>query len=329
MPDAQDHALVTGAAGFIGSHTCEALLARGCAVTGVDNFDPFYDPLLKQRTVDALRARSSSGFQFVEADIRRGPEMQQLFQATRPTLVVHLAARAGVRPSIAHPALYAQVNVEGTINLLEAARQCESVTRFVMASSSSVYGNNTKVPFAETDAVDEPISPYAATKRSCELIAHTYHHLYGLPIALLRFFTVFGPRQRPDLAISKFIRMIDRGQPIPVFGDGSTSRDYTYISDIVEGVLSACDRITDHGVRVWNLGGNRPVTLGQMIETIAAAVGREAVIDRQPMQPGDVERTYADLTRSSHELGYTPRTEFREGIARQVEWYRLSHAAQA
>jgi len=329
MPDPSDHLLVTGGAGFIGSHTCHALLALGCRVTALDNFDPFYDRSLKEHSVSMLAAAGSDRFQFVEADIRRAPEMQQLFQAIRPTAVIHLAARAGVRPSITHPALYAQVNLEGTINLLEAARQCDSVTRFVQASSSSIYGNNSKIPFAETDPVEDPISPYAATKRAVELIAHTYHHLYDLPIASLRFFTVFGPRQRPDLAIAKFIRMIDQGQPIPVFGDGDTSRDYTYIDDIVEGVLSACDRIADHGERVWNLGGSNPVTLSTMIATIAEALGREPIIDRQPLQPGDVARTWADLSRSGSELAYSPRTRFEEGIAKQVDWYRSLHPSHA
>lgn len=319
--------LVTGAAGFIGSHVVEALLGRGDRVVGLDNLDPFYDPRLKRRTLDAIAARPDAGnFELVTVDIRRATEVNLLFEQTAFDGVIHLAARAGVRPSIAEPGLYAAVNLEGTAHLLEAARRCESITRFVCASSSSVYGNNEKVPFSEADPVAEPISPYAATKRACELLGHTFHHLYNLPVSMLRFFTVFGPRQRPDLAIGKFIRMIDAGEAIPVFGDGATSRDYTYIADIVAGVLSAYERTPDFGYRVWNLGGNHPVRLDEMIETVAQAVGREAIIDRKPLQPGDVERTYADLSRSGDELGYAPKTPFAEGVAKQVEWYRAETA---
>lgn len=313
--------LLTGAAGFIGSHTCEALLARGDRVVGMDNLDDFYDPRIKRRTVEAVSAMGGSRFTFAEGDVRDAERVGALLSEHGVTDVVHLAARAGVRPSIEKPALYADVNVNGTMVMLEAART-HGVERFVMASSSSVYGNNEKVPFAETDDVNGPISPYAATKRSCELIAHTHHHLYGLPIACLRFFTVFGPRQRPDLAIMKFMRLIHAGESIPVFGDGSTSRDFTYIDDIVSGVLAALYRIPQYGYRVWNLGGNQPVSLSEMIETVAHAVGAPAQIDRQPMQPGDVNRTYADLTRSGAELGYAPRVAFSEGVRRQWEWAR-------
>lgn len=322
--------LVTGAAGFIGSHVTEALLARGDRVVGLDNFDPFYDPAIKRRTIDELRARPDADrFSLVELDFREATDVNLLFENERFDGVIHLAARAGVRPSIAEPALYASVNVEGSINLLEAARQQQSLTRFAFASSSSVYGNNEKVPFAEEDFVGEPISPYAATKRACELIAHTYHHLYGLSISMLRFFTVYGPRQRPDLAIAKFIRLIDRGEAIPMFGNADTSRDYTYIGDIVSGVLAAYDRTPDFGYRIWNLGGNRPVRLDEMIETVAKAVGREAVLDHQPAQAGDVVRTYADLTRSKADLGYEPRTSFEDGVGKQVAWYRAVTAMKA
>jgi len=309
--------LITGAAGFIGSHTAGALLARGDRVVGVDNFDPFYDPAIKRRTAEALTAGpGGERFHLADTDIRDADAVRTLLSEHGVQDIIHLAARAGVRPSIAEPALYADVNVRGTTVLLEAARSL-GVERFVMASSSSVYGNNEKVPFAETDDVNEPISPYAATKRSCELIAHTYHHLYDLPVACLRFFTVFGPRQRPDLAIMKFMRLMSAGAPIPMFGDGSTSRDYTFIDDIIAGVIAALERIPDYGYRVWNLGGNQPVSLREMIDTIADTVGVTPRIDAQPMQPGDVQRTFADLTRSGAELGYAPRTPFAEGVARQ------------
>lgn len=320
-----DHAhttLVTGAAGFIGSHACDAFLARGDRVVGVDNFDPFYDASFKRANLAEVGAhKHAARFEFVEADIRRGEDMLALFERVRPTTVLHLAARAGVRPSISQPALYAQVNVEGTTHLLEAARRT-GVKRFLLASSSSVYGNNKKTPFAETDDVSGPISPYAATKRSCELIAHTYHHLYGLPIACLRFFTVYGPRQRPDLAIAKFMRLMAEGKPIPMFGDGSMSRDFTFIDDIVAGVLASDGAIERHGLRTWNLGGNRPVSLREMIDAIARATGAAPKIEAQPDQPGEVRITYADLTRSGAELGYAPATEFEEGVRRQWEWVK-------
>ncbi len=317
---ADPHILVTGAAGFIGSHVAEALLERGCRVTGLDCFDNFYDPAIKRRTADMLTSGThSDSFTLVEADIRDETAMMQLFDMSRFEGVIHLAARAGVRPSIAQPALYADVNVRGTSILLEASR-ASSCDRFVMASSSSVYGNNEKVPFAEADDVSRPISPYAATKRSCELIAHSHHHLTGMPTACLRFFTVFGPRQRPDLAIARFLGIVSRDEVIPMFGDGTTSRDYTYIDDIVAGVLASYDRIGDYGYRIWNLGGNHPVTLRDMIATIGGVVGREPRVEQQPMQPGDVERTYADLSRSGAELGYDPTTTFEEGVRRQWAW---------
>ena len=312
--------LLTGAAGFIGSHTAQALLARGDRVLGLDNLDPFYDEHTKRANVREIESGpGGERFTFAEADIRHEARVAELLASSGARDIVHLAARAGVRPSIEQPALYADVNLRGTTVLLEAARRA-GVERFVMASSSSVYGNNKKVPFAETDDVDEPISPYAATKRACELIAHTYHHLYGLPVACLRFFTVFGPRQRPDLAIMKFMRLVSAGETIPMFGDGTTSRDFTYIDDITAGVLASLDRIPEHGYRIWNLGGNHPVELREMIATIGRVVGAEPRIERLPMQPGDVNRTYADLSRSGAELGYAPTTPFETGVGRQWAW---------
>lgn len=318
----QRTALLTGAAGFIGSHVAEALIAQGYRVVGLDNLDSFYAEPLKRANLDEIsRSTNGANFSFVKGDIREADAINQLVAQQRPSVIVHLAARAGVRPSIQQPALYADVNLRGTANLLEAART-HNVERFVMASSSSVYGNNEKTPFSETDDVNEPISPYAATKRACELLAHTFHHLYNLPVASLRFFTVFGPRQRPDLAIMKFMRMIAHEEPIPVFGDGSMARDFTYIDDIVRGVLASIDRIPAHGYRIWNLGSDRPVRLDAMIDAIGRTVGKAPVIDRKPNQPGDVERTWADLTRAKAELDYTTPTSFDEGLARQWEWLR-------
>ncbi len=320
--------LVTGAAGFIGSHVCEALLARGHRVVGVDNLDPFYDVGVKRRNAAEV-ARSGGGvFELIEADICDAGAMADVALHHRPSGIIHLAAKAGVRPSIADPVGYARVNVAGTASVLEAARAA-SCSRVVVASSSSVYGNEARVPFREDGEVDRPISPYAATKRATELLAYTHWRLTGMPTACLRFFTVYGPRQRPDLAIHTFMVRAARDQVIPVFGDGSTSRDYTYIDDIVAGVLSAYDRIgagSVEGYRVWNLGGSRPVRLSELIDAIGKVVGRPLRTEPRPAQPGDVERTWADLSRSKAELGYTPRVGFEEGLMRQWEWLRRTQA---
>ncbi len=311
--------LITGGAGFIGSHLAQALLARGDSVAIIDNFAAFYARAIKQRNVQPAL---DEGAQLVEGDITSAEDVARAFETGRPDTVMHLAACAGVRPSIQNPSLYARVNVVGTQRLLDAAVQ-HGVKRFVVASSSSVYGNNEKVPFAETDDVSRPISPYAATKVSTELICRTASHLHDLPITALRFFTVFGPRQRPDLAIHMFLKRVAQGESIPVFGDGSTSRDYTYVDDIIDGVRRAMDRCGQiERFRVYNLGGEHPVTLSQMIEAVEQTVGRKAVIDRQPNQPGDVSRTWADLTRSKAELGYQPHTGLAEGMSRQWEWMR-------
>ena len=314
--------IVTGAAGFIGSHLAEALLARDDKVVGVDNFDPFYDRASKAANVAPLSARC----EMAEADIRDREAMATLFERVRPEVVYHLAALAGVRPSIVDPARYASVNVGGLVSVLDAARGA-GCRRVLFASSSSVYGNNRKVPFAETDSVDEPISPYAATKRAGELICHTYAHLFGLAIGCVRLFTVYGPAQRPDLAIAKFMRLIAKGEPVPMYGDGTTSRDYTYVDDIVAGCLAAADRVKTEGhgfYRIWNLGGSSPVALGEMIDAIGRTLGRSPQIERQPMQPGDVDRTWADLSRSRAELGWDSKVPFEEGLRRQWEWMRLA-----
>jgi UDP-glucuronate 4-epimerase len=314
--------LVTGGAGFIGSHVCAALLARGAHVTALDNLDDFYAESLKRANLDEVSKGAQAGaFAFERCDIRDGAALRAAFERVRPSAVIHLAARAGVRPSIERPGLYAQVNVEGTVQVLESCRHV-GVARVLVASSSSVYGNASVVPFAETADISRPISPYAATKVATEALAHTWHTLYGAPTACLRFFTVFGPRQRPDLAIGKFMRMVARGEAIPMFGNGETSRDYTFVGDIVAGVLASLERVEKHGYRIWNLGGSSPVRLTEMIDAVASTVGKPARLERQPAQAGDVERTYADLTRSRAELGYEPRTEFREGLRAQWEWLK-------
>ena len=309
--------LLTGGAGFIGSHVAQALLGRGDEVTIVDDLNAFYDPAVKRSNLDEIR--ESGDFRFLEADIRDVPRMEKLFAEGRFDAVIHLAAMAGVRPSIQDPALYVSVNLDGSCVLFEQAAR-HGVERFVFASSSSVYGNNEKVPFHEDDPVDHPISPYAATKKAGELLAHTYFHLHGLPMTCLRFFTVYGPRQRPEMAIHRFCALIEKGEPVPLFGDGSSRRDYTYIDDITDGVLRALDR--PRGFRVYNLGESRTTTLSRLVELIEEALGKRAVIDRRPMQPGDVRETYADVSRAREELGYVPSVTVEEGIPRFVRWFR-------
>lgn len=315
--------LITGAAGFIGSHLTDRILANdpNARVVGVDSFCDFYNPDAKRRNIE--HAEATGRFTLVEADIRDRAAMIEAFATHKPGTVVHLAAMAGVRPSIENPKYYTEVNLDGTVNLLDAAVE-HGTKRFAFASSSSVYGNNDKVPFAEDDRVDHPISPYAATKKAGELICHTYWHIHKLPIIALRFFTVFGPRQRPDLAISKFLKLVATEQEIPMFGDGSTSRDYTFIDDIVMGILASVDHCTpDVGFRVYNLGGSSPVSLKEMIATIGRVVGKDPIVKQLPMQPGDVNRTFADISRSHNELGYQPTTSLEDGIAKQWDWLKL------
>ncbi|MGC4032993.1 MAG: SDR family NAD(P)-dependent oxidoreductase [Tepidisphaeraceae bacterium] len=311
----QKTVLVTGAAGFIGSHTAERLMSLGYRVIGVDNFSDFYDRSWKEMNLKSIKGDK---IDVEEIDIASGAEIAKLVRLVRPWGIVHLAAMAGVRPSIEQPAYYARVNVEGTTHLLQAAVK-NQVEKFAFASSSSVYGNASKVPFSEEDPVEEPISPYAATKRAGELICYTFNHLYKLPIASLRFFTVYGPRQRPDLAIHKFTRLISAGDKVPFFGDGSTSRDYTYVEDTVSGIVAALEKIDKY--RIYNLGGSSPISLNTLIEELEKAIGKKANLDRKPAQPGDVERTYADLARSTAELGYAPKISISEGLKRFVAWF--------
>ena len=315
--------LITGGAGFIGSHLCEALLSQGNRVAAIDNFNDYYDPAIKRSNVEEILQNTGCAerFSLFEGDVRDLDFLKETFAAVKPDVVVHLAACAGVRPSIEDPLLYTQVNFNGTVNILEAMRAAE-VKRLVFASSSSVYGNNKSVPFRESDAVDHPISPYAASKKAGELICHTYHHLFGLSIACLRFFTVYGPRQRPDLAIYKFTDRILRGESLPFYGDGSSKRDYTYICDIIDGVLKALDW-TDGEPKydIFNLGESNTISLKQMVETIETTLGKKAELDLHPMQPGDVDITYADISKSKTVLGYAPKTVFEEGIRIFVDWY--------
>jgi len=313
--------LVTGGAGFIGSHLVGRLLDEGdWRVSVVDDFNDFYDPAIKRRNVAPHAGREE--FTLHEADIRDRAALARIFRESRFDCVVHLAARAGVRPSLAQPVLYAETNINGTLNLLELARE-HGVRQFVFGSSSSVYGENEKVPFAEDDPIFKPISPYAATKAAGELLCHTYSHLWGLRSVCLRFFTVYGARQRPDLAIHKFARLIGEGKPIPVFGDGTTRRDYTYVDDIIAGVRAAIDYDAS-GYEVINLGESRTVELRELISLLERELGRDALIDRQPLQPGDVPQTFADISKARRLLRYDPQTPIEEGIRRFVEWFRKS-----
>ena len=304
--------LVTGGAGFIGSHLARALLDRGDEVSIVDNFDPFYPERLKRRALDP-RAR------LFEADIRDLEAMRRAFGEAKPAVVVHLAALAGVRPSLERPAAYMDVNVRGTACVLEAAREA-GTRRFVLGSSSSVYGAHAQAPFRETARVDSPESPYAASKVASEVLSRTFHNLYGIEVAALRFFTVYGPRQRPDLAIHKFSRRMLARQPLPFFGDGSTRRDYTWVDDIIAGVLAACD--VPLRFDVINLGGARTTSLSELVTLLEQALGVEAILDRQPAQAGDVPLTSADVSHAGDVLGYAPHTPITAGIGKFADWIR-------
>ncbi len=309
--------LLTGAAGFIGSHVAEALLQRGLQVVCLDDFNDYYDPAFKRENVAALQTNPK--FHLVEGDIRDRELVFATYRRFGISATVHLAARAGVRPSIANPRLYEEVNGVGTVNLLEAAHRFGAYT-FIFGSTSSVYGINSKVPFAEDDPIAFPISPYAASKRGAELMCYTFHHLYGLKVTVLRFFTVYGPRQRPDMAIYKFTECLARGKPVPRFGDGSMARDYTYIDDIVRGVMAAFDTAADFDI--VNLGGSRTTTLQQLIELIAQELGVPPMVEELPLQPGDVPVTFADVSKAKRLWGWEPQVPIEEGIKRFVAWYR-------
>ncbi len=309
--------LVTGGAGFIGSHLTDHLLARGEEVVVVDDFNDYYSPRIKWRNLS--QALKHPHFHLEQGDIRDFPFLERVFRRYPFRCVVHLAARAGVRPSVEDPILYEEVNGLGTTNLLELCRRFK-VPKFVYGSSSSVYGYTNKVPFSEDDCSDRPASPYAATKRANELICHAYHHLFGLKVICLRFFTVYGPRQRPEMAIHKFTRLIDRGEEVPVFGDGSSKRDYTYIDDIIQGVLAAVDK--DFGYEIFNLGESQVTDLLTLIRLIEENLGKKAKIKFLPFQPGDVPVTYADISKAKRLLGYNPQVPIEEGIKRFVAWYK-------
>jgi len=311
--------LVTGGAGFIGSHLCERLLSDGARVICLDNFDSFYDPNVKIKNVEGVKKKSPELFELVTGDIRNPEHLKGVLQENRIDFVVHLAARAGVRPSISDPLLYQDVNIRGTIVLLEAC-QAFGIKNFIFASSSSVYGENQRVPFTERDLDIQPISPYGATKRAGELLCYSYHHLYGMNIACLRIFTAYGPRQRPEMAIHKFARLIDRGDKIPIYGDGSSRRDYTYIDDLIDGILGV---IRYHkGFEVYNLGESRTTSLKELIRLIEEALGKKANVEMLDPQPGDVSVTYADITKAKRMLKYQPGVKMEEGIRRFVDWYK-------
>jgi UDP-glucuronate 4-epimerase len=309
--------LVTGGAGFIGSHLIEKLLSENKNIICFDNFNNYYEPKIKLSNIAGCMGNPN--FVLIEGDIRDTDSLNSLFKTHNITEVVHLAARAGVRPSLEHPMLYQDVNVKGTINLLEIVR-IYGVRNFVFGSSSSVYGINSKVPFNENDKIDKPVSPYAATKRAAELLCFTYHHLYDIPITCLRFFTVYGPRQRPDMAIHKFTRLIDQGKEITMFGDGKSKRDYTYVADIIDGIVTAL--YNPFGFEIFNLGDSKTVELQYLVSLIEKNLDKKAIIKRLPDQPGDVPITYADISKASDLLGYQPKVSIEEGIEKFVSWFK-------
>ena len=336
--------LVTGGAGFIGSHLVEKLLKDGNRVINVDNFNEFYNYSIKVKNVldstgkiqkndedeikveelqDLKKLVDSGNYTLEIVDITNMEILEEVFQRNKIDIVIHLAAMAGVRPSIEKPLLYEKVNIRGTMNILELMNKY-NIKKFVCASSSSVYGNNEKVPFSEKDNVDRAISPYAATKKSCEVIGHSYHHLYNIDTIMLRFFTVYGPRQRPDLAIHKFTKAITEEKEMPFYGDGTTQRDYTYIDDIIDGILKSIVYLEENEniYEIINLGESETVSLRKMVETLEKEIGKKAVLKKLSMQPGDVNRTFADISKAKELIGYDPKTKFEEGIKKFVNWYR-------
>ena len=319
------HIVVTGGAGFIGSHLCTRLCAEGHQVTCLDNFDDFYDPAIKKDNRRQLEQVAADRITFQHGDIRRLDDLQPLFRDHPVDAVIHLAARAGVRPSIEQTLLYGEINIQGTLNILECCKAF-GVRHVLFGSSSSVYGERTQGPFAESDDVNTPVSPYAATKRAGELLCHTYSHLYAMRIACLRFFTVYGPSQRPDLAIHKFARLMAQGEALPIYGDGMSQRDYTYVDDIVDGIVRAWAWLqqgeTDTGVcEIFNLGGSHPIRLRELVRLLEASLGYSAKLDWQPVQPGDVPITYADLSKSEAMLGYHPQVNIETGLKRFADWF--------
>jgi len=309
--------LITGGAGFIGSHLVERLLSEGHEVICLDNFDSFYASEIKRANLRL--AENNPRFTLIEGDIRNPESLKKLFEQHQIEKVVHLAARAGVRPSIAQPQLYEDVNIKGTINLLEVCKEF-SIGQFIFGSSSSVYGTNSKVPFSEDDKIEMPISPYAASKRAGELFCYTYHHLYNIPMTCLRFFTVYGPRQRPEMAIHKFTRLIDEGKEIPMFGDGTSQRDYTYVSDIIDGITNALGKPFEF--EIFNLGESCTVELKYLISFIEDSLGKAAKIKKLPPQPGDVPITFADINKARALLGYNPKVSIEAGIQQFIAWYK-------
>ncbi|MGH7951961.1 MAG: SDR family NAD(P)-dependent oxidoreductase [Limisphaerales bacterium] len=314
--------LVTGGAGFIGSHVCERLLRDGHNVWAFDNLNNFYDPQFKRRNLREIQSLARP-FEFVHGDITDASALNEIFSSVPFDQVIHLAARAGVRPSLEEPALCQRVNVEGTVHVLEAARK-HRVKKIIIASSSSVYGVNSKVPFSESDPIVSAISPYAASKLACEALGHVWHHIYKMDVAMLRFFTVYGPHQRPDLAIYKFAKLILAGKPIPVFGDGSAARDYTFVTDTLDGIIACTQQ--EFGFEIFNLGESQTISLSRMIELLEGALEKKAAIDHQPLQPGDVPITFADISKAREKLGYNPQIKIEQGIQLFADWFRKSEA---
>lgn len=316
--------LITGCAGFIGSSLCESLLADGNEIIGIDNFDPFYDKSIKVRNLESFINQPK--FQFVECDILDGDKLNVLFSNNRFDTIIHLAAKAGVRPSILNPVDYEHVNVAGTLNLLQAMRKFK-INRMIFASSSSIYGNSENVPWSEEETTLNPISPYASSKLSCEKYLSIYAKLYKFQITILRFFTVYGPRQRPDLAIHKFFDLLYKGKPIPFFGDGSTGRDYTFISDTVSGIKGSILKIPVEGmVNVFNLGNSSPVSLNELVNTIEQVTQKKFVLERLPMQAGDVDITYANISKAREQLNYNPSVTLQEGLSQFNDWFKKVNA---